>query len=122
MLDLAFTASVDSTTLSGLKIEREGGTVGVNEQLRELGELSFAIYPNPMNATARFVITQSVAGPASLSVYDQLGRLVSTMPLGTLDAGRHEFTWSGEHLASGIYYCRFSTPAGSLIRRALLMK
>jgi hypothetical protein len=122
MLDLSFTASVDSTTLSGLKIEREGGTLGVNEVRRASEEMSFAIYPNPMNTSARFVVTQSVTGPATLSVYDQLGREVSMLPLGTLDAGRHEFTWSGERLASGIYYCRFTTPSGTLTRRALLMK
>lgn len=122
MLDMTFTASVDSTTLSGLLIEREGGAVGVNEDTRMEEEFSFSIYPNPSNASARFVVSQSVAGPASVSVYDQLGRTISSTDLGHLEPGRHEFVWSAQALASGVYYCRYSSPAGALVRRALIMK
>jgi hypothetical protein len=122
VLDLTFTASIDSTTLSGLLIEREGGALGVREEGQAGDEFSFSIYPNPMNTSARFVVSQEIAGPASLSVYDQFGRTVSSTDLGSLEPGRHEFVWSAQTLASGVYYCRFSTPAGSLVRRALLMK
>lgn len=122
MLDITFTSSVDAATLAGLRIDREEGTLGVKED-QEAGDAPFfEIYPNPMNASARFVVSQSIPGPASLVVYDQLGRSVSTIPLGHLEAGRHEFPWSGERLASGLYYCRFTSPSGTLVRRALLMK
>lgn len=122
MLDVTLTASVDSTTLSGLLIEREGGAVGVLEDPQMHDELSFSIYPNPTNASAVFAVTQSVAGPASLSVYDQLGRTVSSIDLGNLEPGRHAFVWAAQGLASGVYYCRYAGPAGVLVRRALIMK
>jgi beta-glucanase (GH16 family) len=122
MLDISFVASVDSTTLSGLWIERESGHVGVRESERGRDEMSFSIYPNPSNASARFQLSQTAAGPASIAIVDQLGRTVSTMELGDLQPGRHEYVWSGDRLASGVYYCIFRTGGGTLVRRALLMK
>jgi hypothetical protein len=122
IMDMSFIASADSTVLSGLLIEREGGLMGVNGEVEPAEEDTFSIYPNPMNASARFLISQSVAGPSALSVYDQLGRVVATTQFGNLEPGKHEFAWSGSSLASGIYYCRLTTPSRSLVRRALLMK
>jgi hypothetical protein len=122
VLDLTFVASVDSTTLSGLVIDREGGAVGVREATPEDHEMSFSIYPNPMNAAAKFRLSQTVAGPASITIFDQLGRRVSTMQLGDRQAGRYEFVWAGDGLASGMYYCVFRAGGETLVRRALLMK
>jgi beta-glucanase (GH16 family) len=122
VLDMTFVASVDSTTLSGLVIEKEGGPVGVRDVAPEDHDMSFSIYPNPMNAAAKFRLYQTVAGPASITIFDQLGRRVSSLQLGDLQAGRHEFVWAGDGLASGMYYCVFRAGGGTLVRRALLMK
>jgi cytochrome c peroxidase len=49
------------------------------------------------------------AGPAHVAVYDVSGRLVETLLDEWRDAGRHGLDWSGERLASGLYFVRLRT-------------
>jgi cytochrome c peroxidase len=49
------------------------------------------------------------AGPVHVAVYDVSGRLVETLLDEWRDAGRHGLDWSGERLASGLYFVRLRT-------------
>lgn len=63
-------------------------------------------YPNPFNPIT--VISYSLPEPAKvhLTIYDISGRLVQTLTDGWREAGRHEVTFDGTKLASGIYIYR----------------
>jgi hypothetical protein len=122
MLDFWFGASVDSTSLSGILIERDESASGLRMESDPIREVGFSIYPNPMNAAATFHVVRPIAGAATIHVYDQLGRIVSTIDLGELAAGEHNIQWSAATLASGVYYCRLGTSGGVATQRVLLMK
>ena len=75
-------------------------------------------YPNPSNAGARLSFTTSSRQRVNLSLYDVGGRRVRTIQDGEVDAGVHSLNWdgndaSGRSLASGLYFARLMTPAGT---------
>ena len=76
-----------------------------------------AAYPNPFNpqATIRFALPE--AADVRLVVYDVMGREVARLAEGAFDAGRHEATFDGSRLASGLYLYRL-TAAGTAERFA----
>ena len=62
-----------------------------------------------------------------IAVYDLLGRRVTTLYDGNLEAGHHTFTWSGKDfmgtgVASGIYFIQMQADDYSATRKAILMK
>ncbi|HUI10826.1 MAG TPA: T9SS type A sorting domain-containing protein [Bacteroidota bacterium] len=71
-------------------------------------------YPNPFNPTTtiRFSIPQR--SHVSLTVFNTLGQLVSTLVNGEEGSGYHEVVFDVSHLASGVYFCRLS--AGSFVK------
>jgi len=87
-------------------------------------------YPNPFNpsTTIRVGVPQSADGQrVTLRIYDVLGRQVRTLWNGNLKMGYHEFKWNGvnEHgrrVASGIYFYRVKTTAGTMIKKMILMR
>jgi hypothetical protein len=64
------------------------------------------VYPNPFNPSTVASYQLQVAGYVSLKVYDTAGRLVATLVEGWRSAGKHEVTFEGKGLPSGVYmYC-----------------
>ncbi len=63
-------------------------------------------FPNPFNSSTTIEFEITAAGFVSLSVYDVLGRKVSTLVEGALEPGVHRRTFDGNALASGIYFYR----------------
>ncbi len=61
------------------------------------------VYPNPVYGDAHLVLNNSVAGNATLRIYDLNGRCVSVRQLGTVAAGEQTFTISTEGLSKGMY-------------------
>lgn len=89
-----------------------------------------ANFPNPFNAGTRipYKLSAEAAGPVSLTINDVRGRRVQTL-LSTryTGAGDHWIDWNGEDLlgvaaASGVYFVRLSTRAGSDTRKLLLLR
>ena len=79
-------------------------------------------YPNPFNPTTNIEFRLSHAGPATLSVYDVLGRLVAVLVNENLTAGSYRVPFGGSQLASGIYYYRLVAGSFSETKRMLLVK
>ncbi len=83
--------------------------------------------PNPFGGMAQIRFGLSATGPVALQVFDAGGRLVRTLVEGTLAAGFHTTSWSGEtdagrSAASGIYFYRLKTAQGTLQRSMVLMR
>jgi N-acetylneuraminic acid mutarotase len=79
-------------------------------------------YPNPFNPTTVIRYQLPAAAQVTLTVYDLLGREVTTLVNERMCAGTHEATFDGSGLSSGVYICRLS--AGDVVqsRRLLLLK
>jgi hypothetical protein len=81
-----------------------------------------ASYPNPFNGFSRISYSVPQYGEINLSVYDQNGRLVSTLVSGARNPGRYSTVFDGSHLASGVYLVRMSTPEGMHSSKLVLIK
>jgi hypothetical protein len=111
---------------------RHLGTTGVEAITEESVPGSWAlldVYPNPMNPETRIEVQLQRSGPASLTVYDLLGREIAEIFRGELSEGRHAFRWSPERATSGIYILRLHVqPVGSpsvatiVFRKILLLR
>jgi hypothetical protein len=83
--------------------------VGVTEDLHAIPG-TFALlqnYPNPFNPSTTIAYEVPANSRVTLSVYDVLGRLVTTLVDKVQDAGRYTIAFDATHLASGIYFYRF---------------
>jgi hypothetical protein len=83
--------------------------------------------PNPFNPTTRIHFQLAKPLAASIAIYDVAGRLVRRADLGTLPAGRHDWTWNGTSdagspMASGIYFVRFQAGRTVETRKIMMLK
>jgi len=81
--------------------------------------------PNPAPGAVRMTLELSRRGQAEVALYDVIGRRVSTMFAGPLDAGRHELTWdrrdaSGNRAAAGVYFARAVSGGATRTQRVVL--
>lgn len=79
-------------------------------------------YPNPFNPVTTIRFTLPSSAYTSLTVYDLLGRKVSTLVDGTLSAGTHTANWDSTSLSSGVYLYRLNAGPYSETRKMLVAK
>jgi hypothetical protein len=89
--------------------------------------LSMRIAPNPFNPMTAIRFRLPADGPVELRVFDARGQLVTTLRSEVMAAGEHEVVWngtdrSGRNVASGVYFSRLQTDAGTLLEKMMLMK
>ncbi len=60
-------------------------------------------YPNPFNASTRIELCLSVAGFASLKIFDITGKEVATLANKKLHPGTYQYRFDASGLASGVY-------------------
>ncbi len=84
-------------------------------------------YPNPFNpqTTMSFGLPQKSA--VTLDIYDLLGRKITRIVDGNLEAGQHVITWDGKdsdgnQVSSGIYFYRLTTDYGVKQAKMTLLK
>ncbi len=97
------------------------------EMPEQVTALSLAAAANPFRESARLVYSLPSAGRVRLAMYDVSGRLVRELVDADVPAGVHEAVWSGDGrdgggVASGIYFARLTTDAGSASQKLLFMK
>jgi pectinesterase len=97
----------------------------VEDQKTQQPPIAFALhqnYPNPFNPSTIISYDLPRSGLVSLKVYDLYGREVATLVDGARAAGRHQETFDGRGLASGVYFVRLKTDAMSSTIKLLMMK
>jgi hypothetical protein len=82
----------------------------------------FQNYPNPFNpsTTIRFSIPEPQN--VTLSVYDLLGHLVTTLVAERMEAGWYDVVFDAAGLASGVYFYRIQTESFVSTKRFILLK
>ena len=79
-------------------------------------------YPNPFNPETNIPVTLRQSQRVTLSVYDNLGRLVQTVYDGILPAGETTLRFNSAGLPSGVYIYRLESNAGSRVKRMTVVK
>lgn len=84
-------------------------------------------YPNPFFEATSLRYRLAERGPATLEVFDLLGRRVRVLAEGVQSAGAHEVRWDGHDadgrlVASGVYLVRLRTDAATATRRVSLLR
>jgi hypothetical protein len=105
------------------------GVTDVTEALGAPRELALLQnYPNPFNPVTviPFELPAALEGGGTsevrLSVTDVLGREVAVLFSGNLAPGSYRFPFDAARLASGMYFCRLSTPERSAVIRMHLVR
>lgn len=75
-----------------------------------------AAWPNPASSVVTVQYELGQPGPATMMLYDVLGRAVRTLASGSAAAGEHEVAIDVTALASGVYYYRLESGAVALTR------
>ena len=102
-------------------------TVGINDHERSGNALPLRTellnsYPNPFNATTVLRFVNQSAGDINLSIYDILGRKITTLYDGYAAEGELQISWSAREQATGVYFARLTTVSGTSSRRLILLK
>ncbi len=96
-------------------IEKELGTTPIQFSL-------YQNYPNPFNPTTVIGYQLPVEGFVKLTIYEQLGREITTIVNKAQNAGSYKINFDGSSLASGIYFYKLTWGSFSLTRKMLLLK
>ena len=83
-----------------------------------------SLYPNPFNSSLDIEFQLQSAGNITLTVYDVLGREVTTLRRDYFQPGVHHCTWNAENAASGVYLVKLTTDGGqsAAVQKAVLLK
>lgn len=102
-----------------------GIPVGISEDENGVIPTTYALqqnYPNPFNPSTTIKFSIPKAGNVKLTVYDILGKEVSTLVNNFLNAGEYNFQFNASNLASGIYLYRLESTNFVKTNKMLLMK
>ncbi len=106
--------------------------VHISDPVWEMGAISDIVVldgasPNPFNSNTTVRFTLPRAMEVSVTVYDLMGREITTLVDGFLSAGSQEVQWDGHTadgaaVSSGVYLYRLSAPGYSETRRVTLLR
>ena len=126
-------AMSDTVTIYSLSGERDGeladhpvvhyiaGTEAA-ETGAPLRPILFEVYPNPFNSTSSLRFSLPNTSPVTVKLYDLTGREVRLLADQVYSAGEHVLSIDGEHLPSGLYFIRATTPSFVQTQKLLLLK
>jgi serine protease len=85
------------------------------------------IRPNPFNSMTEFTIDLPRPARVTAEVYNMLGQKVKTLTDEDSAAGTHVITWDGtntvgQHVASGIYFCKVAAGENVVTRKVVLSR
>ena len=80
------------------------------------------VSPNPITGSSRLFFSIESAGPVSLSVYDALGRRVSSVELGVMEKGYFGVPLRMSGLRPGVYFYSLTTPGEALNGKFILVR
>jgi len=112
-LRVARTADVPATGIGSETAPKLAGIVSVS--------------PNPFNPTTRIQYELDSRVPVSLSVFDVNGRLIKRLVDQTAGPGTFTTEWngtneSGEHVSTGVYFCRLIAGSFTDTQKMVLLK
>ncbi len=75
--------------------------------------------PNPFSEQLTLSFQLNQTKQISLDVFDMLGRKIHTVTEGVFSNGKHDLTFAGSHLTSGIYFIVLTTDNQKIIQKVI---
>lgn len=79
-------------------------------------------YPNPFRSKTAIIYRLSVNSEVELTMYDTMGRKVSTLVKEKQQAGSHEVEWNAYGIRPGIYFCELKAGQNRKIFKMVLIE
>jgi hypothetical protein len=79
-------------------------------------------YPNPFNPTTTIEFALPKNSNVKIAVFDILGRLITKLVDGNLNAGYHKVQFNASNLASGVYFYRIEAGNFVKVKKLMLLK
>ncbi len=111
-------------TSDGAKIYKRTYPIGIKQISSEVPN-SFSLsqnYPNPFNPMTKIKFNISKASNVNITVFDVLGRHITTLVNEKLNAGTYETDWNANSMAGGVYFYRLETEDFSETKKMMLIK
>lgn len=97
--------------------------VDINDNFANLPSVfSTSNYPNPFNPSTTIEYNLPEAGQVNVDIFDIIGRKVTTLVNQYQQAGTHQVVWDAGGWASGLYFYKITTAAGSETKQIILLK
>lgn len=100
-------AAAPSLTIDGIKVSKSWSQVITNVITVSTVADKFSLsqnYPNPFNPSTTIKFSLPTNGMTSLKVYDLMGKEVSSLVNGNMNAGEFTTQFNGANLSSGMYF------------------
>lgn len=94
----------------------------VEEGVTENRQPQISQFPNPFNEQTTIEYTVPIQGQVRIEIYDLLGRRVKRLMDEIQAPGSYLVSFSGNNLASGVYFCRYTIAGEMGTRKMLLVK
>jgi len=131
--------TISGRRLPGLKAYISSRAASINSQLTTLGvscetaisnepnfvSTSFELaqnFPNPFNPITKIQFNLPKSSDVKLTVFDAVGKEVTVLLSGNMEAGVHSAIWDGMNFSSGVYYYRIQAGDFMETRKMILMK
>jgi len=79
-------------------------------------------YPNPFNPITNILFEIPCNSPVKLTIYDILGKKITSLANGNLKVGRYEVDWDASGYPDGVYFYKLETKDFSEVRKMVLLK
>jgi len=79
-------------------------------------------YPNPFNPTTRIEFYMAKAGNAKITVFDVLGKEITSQYLVNLAPGKNFIMFNAGNLTAGIYFYKFEAEGFTDVKKMMLVK
>lgn len=122
--DTGYATGVDFYGGLILKTSNGGQITGI-QKIGDFVPQAFSLsqnFPNPFNPSTRIRFDIAKSSFTSLTIYDVLGRKVSSIVNKKLDSGTYLAEWNAVNNSSGIYFYRLQTETYSETKRMILVK
>lgn len=95
-----------------------------NEQIGLIKENNYYMqnYPNPFNPATTITFQLPVSGHVTLKVYDITGKEISALLNEFMENGKHNVTFEGSGLPSGVYFYKLVSDKYSELKKMMLIK
>ena len=102
----------------------ENYSTAVNESISNIPEKYelFQNYPNPFNPTTTITYSLPKNSFVILTIYDLLGREVTTLVNEEKHSGTYKVNWNAQNKPSGIYFYKITAGGYSKINKMILLK
>ncbi len=126
-IDSIYTIKISSVLDSNILSTSPIFSIASTASVQNTGAIvqTFALYqnyPNPFNPTTTIRFTIPSDQQVSLILYDLLGKEIAMLVNGQQLAGEYSVQFNGEHIPSGMYFCRMQAGNFISIKKILLVK